>query len=238
MTKPATQPEQEPSPRQIEVLEAALRQMMIEGQALTMNSVARAACCSKETLYKWFGDREGLLTATVKWKASRVHVGAIEPGRLDRTALIARLEEFAANWLSVISSETSIALNRIAIGEAGADKRHLGAIVLENGRFALGHRLKPVLEAGRVAGLLAFSDSEEAFRTFFGLMARDVQIRLLLGDALKLTPASIREEAQRAATQFLALYGAKNQPGLRAFSSEVVSGSREKNAIKQGDIVV
>jgi hypothetical protein len=149
----------------------------------------------------------------VKWKASRVHVGAVEPGRLDRAALLARLQEFATNWLSVISSETSIALNRIAMGEAGTGKRPLGAIVLENGRFALGARLKPVLEAGRAAGLLAFEDTEEAFRTFFGLMARDVQIRLLLGDALKLSPATISFEAQRAATQFLALYGAENQPG-------------------------
>ncbi|PPD15427.1 MAG: TetR family transcriptional regulator [Methylobacterium sp.] len=203
----------EPSPRQIEVLEATLRQMLTEGQAVTMNAVAKAASCSKETLYKWFGDREGLLTATVKWKASRVHVGAVEPGRLDRAALMARLEEFARNWLTVITSETSIALNRIAIGEAGAKKGHLGAIVLENGRFAVGARLKPVLEAGRAAGLIAFDDSEEAFRTFFGLMARDVQIRLLLGDALQLPAETIQSEAARAARQFLALYGAQSQPG-------------------------
>lgn len=207
---PATS-EQEPSPRQIEVLEATLRQMLTEGQAVTMNSVAKAASCSKETLYKWFGDREGLLTATVKWKASRVHVGALAPGQLDRAALVARLEEFARNWLTVISSETSIALNRIAIGEAGAKKGHLGAIVLENGRFALGKRLKPVLEAGRAAGLLTFADSEDAFRTFFGLMARDVQIRLLLGDALSLSAETIQSEAARAARQFLALHGAESQ---------------------------
>jgi AcrR family transcriptional regulator len=213
MTFTAAPPADEPSPRQIEVLEATLRQMLVEGQALTMNSVAKAASCSKETLYKWFGDREGLLTATVKWKASRVHVGAVEPGRLDRAALLARLQEFATNWLSVISSETSIALNRIAMGEAGTGKRPLGAIVLENGRFALGARLKPVLEAGRAAGLLAFEDTEEAFRTFFGLMARDVQIRLLLGDALVLSPVTIHQEAARAATQFLALYGVENPTG-------------------------
>ena len=29
-----------------------------------------------------------------------------------------------------------------------------------------------------------FDDSEAAFRTFFGLVVRDVQIRLLLGDKL------------------------------------------------------
>ena len=54
--------------------------------------------------------------------------------------------------------------------------------MLDNGRFAIGERLKPVLEAGRDAGLLASTTLKTAFRTFFGLVVRDVQIRLLLGD--------------------------------------------------------
>ena len=80
--------------------------------------------------------------------------------------------------------------------------------MLENGRFALARRLKPVLEAARDTGLLGFDDAEEAFRTFFGLVARDVQIRLLLGDRLELTEAEIARDAGRATQQFLALYGA------------------------------
>ncbi|TIM67596.1 MAG: TetR/AcrR family transcriptional regulator, partial [Mesorhizobium sp.] len=71
---------------------------------------------------------------------------------------------------------------RVAVGHAGSGKDDLGAIVLQNGRFALARRLKPVLEAGREAGLLDLEDAETAFRTFFGLVGRDVQMRLLLGD--------------------------------------------------------
>lgn len=205
--------EAEFSPRQAEVLDAVLRELVEGGHALTMTAVARRASCSKETLYKWFGDRDGLLDATVRYQAARVHVQAVEPGRLDLASLTARLEEFAANWLRVIASDTSIALNRVAIANAGSKGLPLGSIVLENGRFALGRRLKPILEAGRAAGLLAFQDAEEAFRTFFGLFARDVQIRLLLGDGLKLSAATIREDAARAARQFLALYPAEPQTG-------------------------
>ena len=72
--------------------------------------------------------------------------------------------------------------------------------------------MKPVLEAGRDAGLLAFDDAEDAFRTFFGLVARDVQIRLLLGDRLKLTSAAIARDSAQATRQFLALHGAQNRP--------------------------
>ena len=195
------------SSRQQEVLDCALALMAEEGDAFSMAALARRASCSKETLYKWFGDRDGLLTATVRWQAERVRAGNWDAARLDATALERSLEAFAANWLSVISSRTSIALNRVAISHAGTGKSRLGEIVLANGRFAIGERLKPVLEAGRAAGLLAFDDTEEAFRTFFGLVGRDVQIRLLLGDRLEMTDGTVRRDAERAVLQFLALYG-------------------------------
>ena len=199
--------------RQQGVLDAVLRLLVEEGDRLTMTAVARRASCSKETLYKWFGDRDGLLAATVRWQAARVRVAPIDRDRLDAASLAARLEEFAVNWLTVIGSDTSIALNRVAIGSAAKEAR-LGAIVLENGRFAMGRRLKPVLEAGRAAGLLAFDDTETAFRTFFGLTARDIQIRLLLGDRIDLCADTIRADAARSVGQFLALHGAKPSTGV------------------------
>ncbi|MER8478904.1 TetR/AcrR family transcriptional regulator [Mesorhizobium sp. M1163] len=198
--------------RQKAVLDAALRLLVEDGDQLTMTAVARRASCSKETLYKWFGDRDGLLTATVQWQASKVRVVPVDRKGLDLASLTASLERFASDWLRVISSDTSIALNRVAVGHASSGKDDLGAIVLENGRFALARRLKPVLEAGKEAGFLEFSDAEMAFRTFFGLVARDVQIRLLLGDRLELTDAAIGGDAVRATQQFLALYGAKTGP--------------------------
>ena len=202
----------EPTARQEAVLEAVLSLMVEEGDQLTMAAVARRASCSKETLYKWFGDRDGLLTATVQWQAARVRAGAYDRQSLDIATLRDSLKDFAANWLSVIASPTSIALNRLAIGHAASRKSNLGGIVLANGRFAIGERLRPLLEAGREAGLLAFDDPETAFRTFFGLVGRDVQIRLLLGDALSPTAAEIEQDAVRATEQFLALHGRTMAP--------------------------
>jgi len=195
-----------PTERQRQVLDAVLALLVEGGDTLTMNAVARRASCSKETLYKWFGDRDGLLAATVRWQASKVRAGSYDRARLDAGALRASLEAFAANWLRVISSRTSIALNRVAVAHAASDKDNLGQIVLANGRFAIGERMKPLLEAAREAGLLAFDDAETAFRTFFGLVGRDVQIRLLLGDTLKLSDPEIGRDARRATQQFLALY--------------------------------
>ena len=198
---------EEPTERQQAVLDAVLALLVEGGDALTMTAVARRASCSKETLYKWYGDRDGLLAATVRWQASKVRAGNWDTQRLDVAALQASLERFAVNWLEVISSGTSIALNRVAVSHAGSGKSKLGQIVLANGRFAIGERLKPLLEAGRTAGLLNFDDSEAAFRTFLGLVGRDVQIRLLLGDEFDLDASDIARDAARATQQFLALHG-------------------------------
>ena len=207
MQTSATAERDAPSVRQQAVLDAVLGLMVKDGEQLTMDAVARRASCSKETLYKWFGDRDGLLTATVRWQASRVHAGSDAAHVLDGATLRERLQDFAVTWLEVITGPTSVALNRIAIAHAGSRKSNLGGIVLANGRFAIGERVKPVLEAGRAAGLLAFADSEAAFRTFFGLVGRDIQIRLLLGETLDFDGAEIRRDAGRAVEQFLALYG-------------------------------
>lgn len=197
------------SDRQQAVLDAVLTLMVEQGGDFSVTDVARRAACSKETLYKWFGDRDGILAATVQWQASKVRAGNYDAQTLDAAALRESLESFAANWLAVISSPTSIALNRVAVGQAASSKSGLGRIVLANGRFAIGERLKPLLEAGRSAGLLAFEDTEAAFRSFFGLVGRDVQIRLLLGDALTMGAAEIAADAARAVEQFMRLYGAK-----------------------------
>jgi AcrR family transcriptional regulator len=197
------------TPRQQQVLQAALELLVEGGAGLTMTAVARRASCSKETLYKWFGDRDGLLTATVQWQAAKVRVPRVDRHRLDATTLRESIVQFARDLLGTLAGEISVTLNRLAVSHTGGEKPDIGKIVLENGRLEMGRRLKPVLEAGRDARLLRIDSSEEAFRTFFGLVVRDVQIRLLLGDELKLSPAQIDADAKRATEQFLALYERK-----------------------------
>ena len=107
---------------------------------------------------------------------------SLDRDNLDYRSLKKGLADFADSWLSVLTGQMSIALNAMAVAHSSSAGSALGRIVLDNGRFAIGRRVKPVLEMARDAGLLAFDDTEEAFCTFFGLVVRDVQIRALLGD--------------------------------------------------------
>jgi AcrR family transcriptional regulator len=191
----------QPAARQERVLAAVLDLMMTAGPHFSMADVARAAACSKETLYRWFGDRDGLLTATVQWQAAKVLMPTLPDAGLDRATYQAVLAAFAASWIGVISGEPSIALNRQAVGESGG----LGRIVLEHGPLAMARRLAPVFEIGRREGHIAFDSFENAFSLFFGLVVGDLQIRCLLGDPWRPQPGDIAERARRAAAGFMTL---------------------------------
>ena len=174
------------SPRQREVLDAALDLIMTAGDSLTMASVARRASCSKETLYKWFGDRDGLLTATVQWQASKVRLPSFDRENLDYQSLEKGLADFGESWLSVLTGQVSIALNGMAIAHSSAARSGLGGIVLDNGRFAIGRRVKPVLEMARDdARLILHEDPElatprgQALRVLLYLQSKDEAVRLL-----------------------------------------------------------
>lgn len=194
------------TPRQGEVLNAALELLVLVGDKLTMNEVAKTASCSKETLYNWFGDREGLLVAIVQWQAAKVALPDVDLAKLDIDDFALRLEEFGANLLGVLTSSTSVALNRVAISRAGTEGSNLGKIVLKNGRFAMGELLKPLLEAGKKEQLLTFLSSEAAYRCFFGLLLQDIQIRMLLGDDLSLSKGQVKKQAAEATRQFMRLH--------------------------------
>ena len=139
----------------------------------------------------------------------------VNPEAFNLASLTAGLQRFASDWLHVLSGTISVALNRVAVGHAGSDKHDLGVIVLENGPFAMARRLKPLLQLGRDTGLLHFHDTDEAFRTFFGLVVRDVQIRLLLGDRLELTDASIERDCSASDTTVSGSLRSSNESGRR-----------------------
>ncbi len=200
------------SARQNAVLESALA-LLVEGgeRALTTASVARAANCSKESLYKWFGDRDGLLAAMITFQASKVRAEPRPIGQAGLPALRSQLAGIAANLLRVLGGDVSIALNRLAIGQGRRDAADLGRLVLEHGRRPIETRLSALLEEGRDAGLLAFAETREAYRTLYGLVVRDMHVRLLLGD--RFDDASPAARADEAINQFLRLYGVEENAG-------------------------
>ncbi|MEZ2127140.1 MULTISPECIES: TetR/AcrR family transcriptional regulator C-terminal domain-containing protein [unclassified Sinorhizobium] len=195
------------SPRQNAVLEQALRLLVDGGEkALTTSGVARAANCSKESLYKWFGDRDGLLSAMIAYQASKVRTFERNGERLTAASLHDHLVIFARDLLEVLAGDVSLALNRLAIGQSSREGSKLGKLLLERGRRQIDRRAMGLIEAGRRAGLLRFDDADMAYHCFYGLIVSDLHVRMLLGEpGLKDTG----RQAERAVTAFLRLFGSE-----------------------------
>ncbi len=193
-----------PTAREQEVLSVVLDLMVEEGDGFSMAAVARRASCSKETLYRWYGDRDGLLTATVQWQAAKVIMPRLDAGKITLAAFSETLERFAQSWLEVLTGDVSIALNRLAVSHSGNNKSNLGTIVLENGPLAMRKRLLPIFEIGKRQGFIA-RDGDDAFRLFFGLVIADAQIRALLGDEPRPGTKEIQKFAKTAVENFLQL---------------------------------
>lgn len=198
------------TPRQQAVLECALSLLVTGGErAVTTAGVARAASCSKESLYKWFGDRDGLLAAMIAHQASKVRAHGAHEGPLDRAQFRGHLLAFAEDLLRVLSGEVSLALNRLAIGQASREGNRLGRLLVAQGRRRIDAGATALIETGRRGGHIAFRQTEEAYRTLYGLVVRDMHVRMLLGEAGVLAPRDLAVRAEQAVDQFFTLYGVR-----------------------------
>lgn len=200
------------TPRQNAVLECAL-QLLVEGgeRALTTAGLARAANCSKESLYKWFGDRDGLLAAMITYQASKVRTPGPRESVPTINDFMQSLTVFAEDLLAVLAGEVSLALNRLAIGQVDRGGSALGALVLEHGRAPIELRARALLEQGRRHGYVQFSDTREAYETLYGLIVREGHVRTLLGEPPEGLSGNRARRAELAISQFFKLYGHGHQ---------------------------
>jgi AcrR family transcriptional regulator len=200
------------------VLDAVFELLVERGyQGTTMAAVAERAGSSKETLYAWFESKQGLFTALIRRQAEAANqaiAGAFEaaggadggPSPDPAGTLIA----FATNLLRLLLGERSVAINRAAIAELGGATEgsgELAAVLLAQGR----HRTGPIVEdyLARLAadGHLHIDDPADAFQLLYGLVVRDLQIRVLLGEPPP-PPAALAAHAQTAVERFLTLTAA------------------------------
>jgi AcrR family transcriptional regulator len=175
-------------------------------QGTTMAEVARRAGSSKETLYAWFGSKQGLFTAVIRRQAAAANQAVAAALDGDRAAHdpAATLTAFATNLLRLLLGERSVALNRAAVAEPAGE---LATVLLAQGR----HRTGPIVEAylARLAaeGHLRIDDPGDAFQLLYGLVVQDLQIRVLLGEPPP-AAATLAERARVAVDRFLALTAA------------------------------
>ena len=198
--------------RRKEILLAASEVLAEKGYSgTTMLDVAARANASKETLYAWFGSKQGLFESLVEWGAGRVSRSLDERLHPDGPVLDV-LSGFCRALLRLLLGENSVLINRAAMAEAGRSGEQgaeLGRLLAAKGRDTVLPRLEAFLVKRRDSGELDLADTREAAETLLGLTLADLQVRRLLGVIPMPGEPEVRRRADRAARQFMILHGNK-----------------------------
>lgn len=178
--------------RETEIYAAAYALLAQHGYGGTsMLRVAKAAKASNETLYRWYGDKDGLFTAMVRANAAETHAllaAALE----ENTEPWSALGAVAPVFLRMILGDQAVLLNRAAAADPGGA---LGAAISAGGRASI----MPLM-AQLVQRICAGStvDAAEASEWFLAHLIGDLQVRRIIHDCNAPTGPEIAARSARA----------------------------------------
>lgn len=163
--------EQNRAARRAEIEAVAYRLLAERGYAgMSMLAVAKAVGASNETLYRWYGDKPGLVRAMIATNAADV-LACLEAAAARKLPLEADLRDVGAQLLALMVGERAVALHRAAAGDASGD---LGREVARGEREVV---------AVRLAALLARHglDGQAAAACFLALLLGDWPMARAIG---------------------------------------------------------
>lgn len=187
--------------------DAAYRVLMRDGyKAASLLAIAREAKASNETLYRWYGNKQGLFASLVERNAETAKQRLEEALASDAPPMRV-LEELGPALLRVVTSERAVALNRAACGDV-YDTATLGEALAKGGRGSLVPLIAGLLQRAHSDGVLHVHDADEAAEIYIAILIGDVQIRRATGALGALSESEIAARASRCIALIRRLYTA------------------------------
>ena len=188
--------------KRAEEIEAAAYRLLEERgyDGLSMQAVAKAAKASNETLYRWYGDKDGLFLAMVRDNAAAIR-DQLERALASDAPPLEALSQLGPVFLRMLLGERAILLNRAAAADPSGQ---LGAAISSGGRG----EIQPLL-ARVMAGLCRDTghDPAQAVEEYLGLLIGDQQIRRVIGEVPVPSEAEIARRSSHALTALVRLIG-------------------------------
>ncbi len=202
--EPRSESAAETSVRQ-RILSAAFSAFVAAGYAETSTlEIASRAHVSKRELYAVVGNKQEMLVACIRERATRLQPPADLPEPYDRDTLERVLIAFGTQLLRETTDPIVVAVFRLAIAEA-VRTPEVARALQSFGRQASRDALTAIMIQAQSRGLLSGRPPELA-EQFAGLLWGDVMISLLLRVADTPAPREISRRARGAATAFLQLH--------------------------------
>lgn len=169
--------------------------------ATSMLAVAKAAKASNGTLYRWYGDKNGLFASMVRANAALVKE-ALEKLIAEGGTPLEVLSRIAPVLLGMLLSERAIALNRAAAADTSGT---LGQALLTGGRADVLPLIAAQMQAAVEAGELGPPATGTMPTLFMHLLVGDRQIRRVIGTLPAPSEQEISQQASDAIAQFCSL---------------------------------
>lgn len=170
----------------------------------SMLRIAQTAKASNETLYRWYGDKDGLFTVMVRENAAETRlllVSALE-GHGDAWDALAAV---APVFLRMILGDRAILLNRAAAADpTGA----LGAAISAGGRQEIQPLICRLME--RICAGTQYTP-DQVTGWFLGILLGDLQVRRIIHDHPALSEQDIRQRCDVALTTLRRLMGERRE---------------------------
>ncbi len=186
--------EQNRAARKCAIERAAFELLEENGFAGTsMLSIAKRAKASNETLYRWYGDKQGLYRSLIEANAEKVRK-TLKQG-INGDQPLETLDTFGRELLAMLTSDEAIALNRAAAADV---TNTLGQDLAKLGRGSVVPLLQEIFETARAQGRIAYNDVDEAVSLYLGLLIGDLQVRRITGTVAAPSKDQIKRQASRA----------------------------------------
>ncbi len=193
--------------RSRQILGATLRLVRDHGTAISTAQIAAQANCSKETLYNWFDDRDGIFLTLINEQAKGMNAAlSVGFGAVDGT-FAEKLQAYSTLLLDILTGDAVVVVNRIAMAQTCTETSQFGTAVLAIWRDQVRVPFFELFQEGHVSRDVQIEDMDDAFETLLGLLVGDRQRRLLLGEKARPKMSEMEDVANRAVDRFLVLYG-------------------------------
>lgn len=192
--------------RHRQIADAAYALLARDGyKATSMLGIARQAAASNETLYRWYGNKQGLFKALVDDNAEDVRTLLQDRMVADADPLQA-LSDVAPLLFMLVTGDRAVALNRAAAADVH-DTATLGQTIAKRGRETIVPLIGGLIGRMRQSGTLVRGEPPEIAEVFVNLLIGDVQIRRVIGVIDPPDIAASEQRAERAISLLLRLYG-------------------------------
>lgn len=176
----------------------------------SMLAVAKAAKASNETMYRWYGDKNGLFKSMVRANAAEVRE-KLQSSINEGSPPLEVLHQLAPVLLDMLLGDKAIALNRAAAADASGN---LGRVIAACGRDEVLPLIKEVLMAAIQQGALRPPAHGDIGSLFMHLLVGDQQMRRAIGVLPAPSEKEVRRQAKQALAQFVQLCGVSAVPAL------------------------